>query len=94
MIQLPEAPLVTSTSLVRPSRNQRSVLGPAMPVAVRFLSKVVVFLPTRSPLESRISVKVTVAMVSIGVSGESVEELGGLAVMMVTPFVDRGNGVI
>jgi hypothetical protein len=29
-------------------------------------------------------------MVSIGASGESVEELGGLAVMMVTPFVDRG----
>jgi hypothetical protein len=33
-------------------------------------------------------------MVSIGVFGESVEELGGLAVMRVTPFVDRDNGVI
>ncbi|MNY14007.1 hypothetical protein D3C86_1471680 [compost metagenome] len=69
-------------------------MGAAVPLAVRLLSKVVLPSPTRSPLESRISVKVTVAMVSIGVSGESVEELGGLAVMMVTPFVDRGNGVI
>ncbi|MNO97553.1 hypothetical protein D3C76_892640 [compost metagenome] len=85
---------MTSSSLVRLSRNQSAVLGAAVPLAVSVLSKVVVFLPTRLPLESRISVKVTVAMVSIGVSGESVEELGGLAVMMVAPFVDRGNGVI